>query len=372
VRIPEFKLERYFARWEFKAPYLLCASDVEGFRLAELFALADQELATRWQGLSLGYTEAAGDPALRQEISRLYEQVAPDDVLVFSGAQEAIFVLANTVVGPGDHVVCVWPAYQSLYEVARAAGAEVTLVPLRADDGWRLEVDRVRRAVRPNTRLIVINYPHSPTGAQLEPAELRELAGIAANARATLLSDEVYRFLEHDGNPLPGAVDLSESAVSLGVMSKSFALAGLRIGWIATRDRRLLERAAAFKDYTTICASAPSELLATIALRARRQVLERSQRIVRGNLDLLDEFFGRHADRFRWIRPRASSVAFPELLGDMNIAEFTDRLVHETGVLLLPGTIFEHPGNHFRLGYGRRDLPAALDRLEGFLDGHRP
>jgi aspartate/methionine/tyrosine aminotransferase len=151
-------------------------------------------------------------------------------------------------------------------------------------------------------------------------------------------------------------------------MSKSFAMAGLRIGWLATRDRDLLARCAAFKDYTTICSAAPSEILALIGLRARDRVLPRSRRIVTDNLVLLDDFFRRRRTSFSWVSPRGGSVAFPRFLGDGSVDDFAARLVEAEGVLLLPGSQFGHPGNHFRIGFGREDLPEALGRLEAFLD----
>jgi aspartate/methionine/tyrosine aminotransferase len=149
-------------------------------------------------------------------------------------------------------------------------------------------------------------------------------------------------------------------------MSKSFGLAGLRIGWVATRDHDLLARLALFKDYTTICSAAPSELLALIALRARDRVLARNQAIVTSNLPLLDAFFNRWAGIFEWIRPRGGTVAFPRLAADVPIDDFAADLVRETGVLLLPGTVFSDTGNHFRLGFGRSNLPAALARLDAY------
>ena len=277
MRIEDFELERFFARYEFAVRHLLCASDVEGWPMADLLALADPEAAALWHGLRLGYTEAPGHPVLRAEIATLYESISPDEVLVFSGAEEAIFAAANVLLGPGDHAIVVWPAYQSLHAIARAAGADVTLHELHAADAWAIDVDLMRRQVTPRTKLIVVNVPHNPTGALPDAATYRAVAEIAAEAGATLLSDEVYRYLEFDPlDRLPAGADVGPHGVSVGVMSKSFALAGLRIGWLATRDRDLLARCAALKDYTTICASAPAEILALIGLRARESVLERT------------------------------------------------------------------------------------------------
>ncbi len=373
MRIADFELERFFARYEFAVRHLLCASDLEGLPLAELLAMADPEAEALWRDLRLGYTESLGHPLLRREISSLYDTVDPDEVVVFSGAEEAIFAIANVHLQPGDHAIVVWPAYQSLHEVARASGADVTLHELRAADGWAIDVDAMRRQVTPRTRLIVVNAPHNPTGSLPDAATYRAVSELAADAGAILLSDEVYRFLELDpADRLPAGADVGAHGVSIGVMSKSFALAGLRIGWLASHDRALLDAAARFKDYTTICASAPAEILALIALRARERVLARSQAIVEANLALLDGFFARQGDRFTWVRPRGASIAFPELLGPTPIDRFATELLEAEGVLLAPGSIFGHPGNHFRLGFGRTDLPAGLERLEAYAERALP
>ena len=374
MRIADFELERYFARWEFAVRHLLCASDLEGYPMTELLALADAETRGLWHDLRLGYTESSGHPLLRAEIAALYETVAPDDVLVFSGAEEAIFCLLNVALGPGDHAIVTWPGYQSLHEVARAAGAEVSLHELHQADGWALDVDRIRAALRPSTRLIVVNAPHNPTGMLPTHAEWRELLELCAGAGIQLFADEVYRFLEYDeADRLRAGADALPTGISLGVMSKSFALAGLRIGWLATRDRDLRERCAAFKDYTTICPSAPDEILSLIGLRARAAVLRRSHGIIAANLAVLDRFFAERPDVLTWVRPRAGSVGYPELtlggrFAGWDADRFAAELVAAEGVLLLPGSRLGQPGNHVRLGFGRVDLPEAIDGLRRFAD----
>jgi aspartate/methionine/tyrosine aminotransferase len=368
MQIADFALERFFARWEFAVRHLLCASDVEGWPMADLLELADDESSRLWRDLRLGYSESTGHPLLRAEIAGLYDTIAPDDVLVFAGAEEAIFCLANVVSAPGDHVVVTWPGYQSLHEVARAAGADVTLHELHESDGWALDPDRLIASLRPDTGLVVVNAPHNPTGMLPNAAEWARLTTELSDRGIPLLSDEVYRFLELDpAARLTAGADAFDRGISLGVMSKSFALAGLRIGWLATRDRDLLRRCASFKDYTTICASAPAEILALIALRARDTVLARSRGIVERNMLLLDDFFAANADRWSWVRPRGGSIAFPRLLGDEPADDFCRRLVEAEGVLLMPGTVMGHPGNHVRIGFGREDLPVALDRLRRFM-----
>lgn len=368
MTIPPFKLERYFAQWEFVSPYLLCSSDIEGWPLADLLALADDDGRARWDELTLGYTEYPGLPALREAIAELSTQVAPDEILTFAGASEAIFAFMQSALEPGDHVITWWPGYQSLAEVARTCGAEVTLLPLRHEEGWSLDLEALRRALRPRTRLIVLNTPHNPTGALLDHATFTAVADLAAEAGAWLFSDEVYRLMEHDpADRLPAGADLGPHVVSLGVMSKAFGLAGLRVGWLAIRDPTLRARLATVKDYLSMCNSAPSEVLALIALRAREQVLARSQAIMRANLAELDACFARHPERLAWVRPRAGCVGFPRLVDGTKVEQLAAELRAQAGVLILPASVYDLPGEHFRIGFGRTNMPEALARFERVL-----
>jgi aspartate/methionine/tyrosine aminotransferase len=369
VRLPDFTLERWFARFEFSVRFNLCASDVEGMPVAELLALAEPDGRALWDGLTLGYTESAGLPALREEIAGLYAGVTADDVLVCAGAEEAIFLLANALAGPGDRAVCVRPSYQSLHEVARAAGADVVPLDLDPARGWAPDLDALAAALAAGARTVLVNWPHNPTGATVSREVLAEVVGLTDAAGATLVCDEVYRLLEHDpADRLPAGVEASERAVSIGVMSKAFGLAGLRIGWVATRDRTLLARVTALKDYTSICSSAPSEILALIALRAREAVLGRSRAIVAENLPVLREFMDAHSEWLDGVPPAAGTVAFPRLRDGRPADRFAEDLVAAEGVLVLPGAVFggDVP-DRFRVGFGRRDMPEGLERLGRFL-----
>ncbi|MGA2111086.1 MAG: aminotransferase class I/II-fold pyridoxal phosphate-dependent enzyme [Anaerolineales bacterium] len=366
MHLPPFELERYFARYEFSTPYTLCSSDSESVAVGDLLALEPDARAAinrHW----LGYTESQGAPSLRAEISRLYQTIRPDQVLVCSGAEEAIFLFMNAALEPGDHAIVHGPRYQSLSAVAQGIGCEVTDWMGREADGWALDLEDLRGEIRPATRVVVVNTPHNPTGYLMSGGEFRELAACCDRTGAVLFSDEVYHESEYDpAQRLPMACDLSERAVSLGVMSKTYGLPGLRIGWIATRNAELHGRMARLKDYTTICNSAPSEFLAEVALRHRPDLVRRNLDIIAANLSVLDEFFARHPDRFSWVRPRAGPIAFPRLLGE-EVGIFCDRLAADAGVLLLPGTVYGDRDNHFRIGFGRKNLPEAVARLEGLL-----
>jgi aspartate/methionine/tyrosine aminotransferase len=369
MQIAPFKLERYFAKYEFSARYLLCSSDCESLSIGDLLALepgSEGALKEHW----LGYTESTGAPSLRKEITRIYQSISPDEVLVFSGAEEAIFLFMHAHLHTGDNIIVHWPCYQSLTEVAHSLGAEVTYWEARPENNWALDLDELKRLMKPNTRAIVVNTPHNPTGYLMPRADFDELNRLAAEHGIFLFCDEVYRELEYDpADRLPAACDVNPNAISLGVMSKTYGLAGLRIGWIATHNKEIYQRLATLKDYTTLCSSAPSEFLSELALRHREKLAARNLQIVQSNLTLLDDFFARHADRFSWIRPKAGPIAFPSLLTG-EIESFCDELVHESGVLLLPGTLYDHPGNHFRVGFARRNMPEALSWLEAFLQDH--
>jgi aspartate/methionine/tyrosine aminotransferase len=370
VRFRDFKLERYFGEWEFSARILLGSSDPESMRLPELLALADEDGRRRWDELWLGYAESPGLPALRTAIAAGFGACRSGEILVFSAPEEAIFHVATAVLEPGDHMVGITPAYQSSYEVPRAVGAEITLVPLREEHGWALDLDELAAAVTGRTRLIYVNFPHNPTGAVLSAAGQRRLIEIADSCGAYLFSDEVYRGLEFDpADRLPAAADLHPRAISLGGLSKAYGLPGVRLGWTVCRDPGLSRRMQAAKDFTTICSSAPSEVLALIAVRAADRLIGRALTGITRNLGLVDEFVRRRAGAVRWVRPRGGSVGFPELLLGMPVARFCERLVTEQGVLLVPGSMFEVSTNHFRIGLGRASLPAGLAALGDFIDG---
>lgn len=366
MNLPPFKLERFFAKYEFQTRYLLCSSDCEAMSVAELLAL-EEGAAEKFQETWLGYTESQGSPALRAEICKLYDTMEPDDLLVHTGAQEAILLFMFAAFKEYDHVIVHSPCYQSLADAARAAGCDVSPWRARQENGWSLDLDELRHLMRTNTRAIILNTPHNPTGYLMSRSDYEALHAFARGNKLLLFSDEVYRESEYDpATRLPAACDLGEYAISLGVTSKTYGLAGLRIGWIATRNKKIYEKMASLKDYTTICNPAPSEFLAEVALRNRHKLIERNLGIIRQNLAVIDDLFARRADLFSWVRPQAGSMGFPRYLGG-NVEAFCEELVKQAGVLLLPGSVYEDSRNHFRLGLGRRNLPEAVEQLESYL-----
>lgn len=367
MKIPAFKLERFFAEHEFSAPYNLCASDCESSSIEELLAL-EPGAQQAFLDLPLSYTESGGSLGLRREIAGGYEHVAASEVLVHAGGQEAIFTFMNAILDPGDHVVVHHPCYQSLHELPRAIGCEVDFWIAHPDDRWQLDLDELRALILDHTRLVVVNLPHNPTGYLMSPGDWTALIDLLRERDILLFSDEAYRGLEYRPKErLPSACDLYEGAFSLGLLSKGYGLPGLRIGWLAGRDAKQLSRIASYKDYTTICSSAPSEFLAELALRSGGDLLERNRERCCQNLSLLDEFFLTHSDSFYWVPPQAGPVTFPSLRGDEDVEAFCTRALREAEVLLLPGTLFAPESREFRIGFGRKNFVEGLNRLSSLL-----
>lgn len=370
----DFALEVYFSRWEFKAKYNLTASDAESLSLDGLLALASVEERRQFETLWLGYTETWGSPALRAAIAGTFDAIAAEEVLTFAGAQEAVYIAMSVLLEAGDHAIVLTPNYQSAETVPLSICA-TSGVALDAANGWSLDLGSLRKAIRANTKLISINFPNNPTGRILPPEQFAALIALCREHDLWLFSDEVYRLIERrPGLRLPQAADAYEKGISLNVMSKAYGLPGLRIGWLGCRDRDFLERCERYKHYLSICNSAPSEVLARIALGARERILERNRNLVAANLEKLERFFGDYPGLFEWTLPDGGCIGFPRYTGSDGVESFAERLVEETGVLLLPASIYRSeltpvPQERFRIGYGRSNLGTALDVLRAWLEG---
>jgi aspartate/methionine/tyrosine aminotransferase len=331
--------------------------------------MASSESLKMWQNLKLSYTESAGHPLLRNEVSNGYAQIKPENVMI-AVPEEAIFIAMHSLLQSGDHVIAISPTYQSLYELARSIGCSLTLWELEpTPKGWALDLNKLEESITDHTRLLVINFPNNPTGFIPTRSEFEALLELAQKHNLHIFSDEMYRLLEFDpAMRLPSVSDVYEKSVALSGLSKSFALPGLRIGWLTTRQNSLLEGMLSFKDYTSICNSAPSEILAIIALQNNQQIVDRNLEIIRGNLSLAENFFRKYSNLVSWNSPQAGSIAFPRWLGAGTIEEICQAVLDQQGVMIVPGSIFDFPGNHFRIGLGRKNFSEALEHLDEYLD----
>lgn len=370
----DFSLEVFLSKWEFAARHHLTASDSESVTLSRLLELATPADRDRFMTLHLCYSQTFGSPTLLEAIAATYSGIQAQDILCFAGAEEGIYVCMRTLLAAGDHAIVLTPNYQAA-ETLPLAICETTGVPLVESEDWALDVDAIRAAVRPNTRLISINFPNNPTGTVPNRANFESLVELCRRHGIWLFSDEVYRGLERsDADRIPQAAEVYERGISLNVMSKAYGLPGLRIGWIACRDRDLLARMERYKHYLSICNSAPSEVLAEIALKARETLLARNRGLVAENLQRLDAFFAQYESLFEWKAPRGGCVAFPRYLGKDGVETFCQRLIEEAGVLLLPASIYrsqltETPRDRFRIGFGRANLAAGLNAMQAWLSG---
>lgn len=361
----DFALEVHFSQWEFAARYNMTGSDAENMSLEKLLGLASTADREAFFKVGLGYTETFGSPALRQAIAQTYDTVRPEEVLCFAGAEEAIYTVMKVLLTAEDHAIVITPNYQAA-ETVPLSVCEVTGVPLHIEQDWALDLDELRAAVRPHTKLISINFPNNPTGKIIPHATFEALIELCRAQGIWLFSDEVYRLIERDPSlRLPQAVDVYERAISLNVMSKAYGLPGLRIGWVACKDRDLLVRLERYKHYLSICNSAPSEQLALIALKAREQILAKNRQIVRDNIVVLNDFFAEFPHLFDWREPDGGCVGFIRYKGADGVEAFTKRLVEEAGVLFLPASVYRSelndvPADCMRVGFGHTHVPEGL------------
>ena len=368
MHFPEFKLETYLSRREFSAAYLLCCSDAETWTLSELLKLASPELQQRWEALPLGYDIPSGNATLRETIAQLYPGLGPENILCFAGAEEGIFCTFSRLFGDNTHAIALSPCYQSLRDLPKTFGAQVTDIALRFEDQWQPDLEAIRAAIRPDTQAIIVNSPHNPTGTMLSKENEQALINLCEEYGLTLFADEVYRLLGPKTTEWRAPIASQTGAgISLGVMSKSYGLAGLRVGWIASQNIELLHAIEQTKYYTSICNSVPSELLSCIALEARDTILARNGNIVDHNLSLLDSFMERHAERFSWVRPEGGCCGLVQDHGKENVETLADELLKATGVLIMPGSVYDLTSNTFRIGFGRKNMPEALEHFESFI-----
>lgn len=358
MKVATFALERWMSRWETEVEYDIAESGVyplttrdvldllpEGERDGALDALLD---------LRLGYTEARGTNALRRTLASVYENTTADDILVTTGAIEANYLLFNTLLQPGDHVVAVYPAYQQLYAVAEAIGCDVSRWELRPETEFRYDLDELRRLVRPDTKMIVVNTPHNPTGAMLSAAELDEVYELAGSVGAWLLCDEAYRWLDLPGQPpmAPPIRNKGGHGISVGTMSKPFGLPGLRIGWIAGPEE-VVRACWASRDYISLSPARLSDALAIIAIEQRDKIVARNQAIAAENLLVAEKWFADNADLVSWTPPRAGLLALLKYNLPVPSQDLSDRLAGEYSVMLAPGSAFGYEG-YLRIGIGQR------------------
>jgi aspartate/methionine/tyrosine aminotransferase len=240
----------------------------------------------------------------------------------------------------------------------------------QSESGWSMNIDELESLIKPNTKLICLNNPNNPTGFIFAEEQMKKIAEIADHHGIFIFCDEVYKGLELDNIKRPWFADIYDRALSLGVMSKAYGLPGLRIGWIATKNKEVLDKMTRMKHFTSICNSSTSEFLSIVALKHSAEILERNKKIIEKNLKTSDKFFAKYKDLFRYNQQMAGPIAFHEIKVKISIDEFCDDLVQKSGVLLLPATVYDYPHQYFRMGYGRTNFAKNLKVLEKYLEAN--
>lgn len=366
MKIDDFKLERYFAQHEFSAKYLMSSSDCDGFPMNYVLQNANPDEIDMWNRLTLGYTESLGAEFLRQAIVKHYVGFTTNNVVVASPG-ELNFIAMNVLLKPTDSVVVVSPCYQSLVEVVKSIGCKISYwKPNPAN--WKFSVDELADLVTDLTRLIIINFPHNPTGAYLTPDELNGVVQIARNHNAYIFSDEMYRNLVLEQvEKLCPICELYEKGISLWGTSKTFGLAGLRTGWLVCSDCNFLQQVVSFKDYLSICSSAPSEVLTAMVLNNMEAYLNPNLQKIRSNVLLFSDFVKTHQQFTNFVKPVSGSTAFVGLNVKESSLEFSNKLVVETGIMTVPAEMFDYEGKYLRVGFGRKNFAEVLSVLDSYL-----
>ena len=366
MKIRSFELERLFAKHEFSAKFLLSSSDCDGFSMDYVLQQASSTEKNYWDSLSLGYTESAGHPALHKAILSYYPGLKSKNIVVASPG-ELNFILMNVLLEKTDHVISIAPSYQSLHEVVQSIGCALSFwEPNPAN--WKFEIETLKDLIKDNTKLIIVNFPHNPTGSYWTSEEQAALIEIARQKGIYIFSDEMYHKLLADNTPeLAPLACVYEKGISLWGTSKTFGLAGLRIGWMLSQDSQLIQDIIAFKDYLSICSNAPSEILSIIALNHLDAFLVPNIQKIRRNIDLFSKFVEQHQDSLSFIVPKAGSTAFVHLKKASSSLAFTELLIEQASIMTVPAEMFHYDGSYIRIGFGRENFAASLHEFAVFL-----
>ncbi len=362
MRIRDFKMERWQSTYENVVQYNLAESGVHPFMVRELVEGELENLAS----VRLGYGHTNGTPELRDLISRIYKEQTDRNVVVANGSSEANFVSIWRLVERGSKIALMLPNYMQIWGLAQALGAKVRTFRLQEKNDWALDIERLKDVVGRGTKLIIVCNPNNPTGSVLSTSDMKAIRDLASENRAWILSDEVYQGAELDGSTTQSFLDIYDRTLVTSGLSKAYGLPGLRIGWVAGPES-LIAKLWSNRDYTTIAPSAVSDLLARIALKKRKQILERTRNILGTNLPILEEWVSR-SGVLGFVKPKAGAITFMRYRLKTNSTELARNLCEKKSVLVVPGDHFGIDG-YLRIGYGVEadHLRAGLDLIGQFI-----
>ena len=370
MKIKPFAVEEWMNAWEVGAKYNIAETCVDSISMNDLFELTGEdktEFLNRLCARRLSYGDIEGLPEFRKGVCGLYKTLNIENIVPTHGASGANHHVFYSLISPGDRVVSIMPTYQQLYSIPESYGADVQILRLSKENNYLPDLEKLRRLVTPETKMICINNPNNPTGALMSEQLLREIVEIARSADAWILCDEVYRHLSQEDDWCPSIVDLYEKGISVSSMSKAFSLAGLRLGWIATHDMSVVKSCLSHRDYNLVSCGVFDEMLAAAALKHSDKLLERSRKIVRENLQILDDWVGSEP-HVSYVKPQAGTTALVYYDLDISSYEFCEEMYKKTGAFVTPGDCFEVP-HSMRIGYayGKQDLIDGLKAISEYI-----
>ncbi|KAL1612706.1 hypothetical protein SLS60_000935 [Paraconiothyrium brasiliense] len=388
VKIAQFSVEAWMDKYEHNCKYNIAETCCASISIDQLRELSEDKRRDIFQtSTALTYGAIRGSDGLRDNLSRLYSarsgRVLPrDNIITTNGAIQANYLVAYTLLGPGDHVICHYPTYQSLYEIPKQLGAEVSLWKATPENKWSPSIDELKSLIKPNTKMIIINNPHNPTGAVLGKTFLQQVIDVASDRNIVIHSDEVYRPIFHSITPMdadfpPSIVSMGyDRVIATGSMSKAYSLAGIRVGWIASRDSSIIEEIAEARHYTLISVSMLDEQVAAFALDPStiHSLLARNIALAKTNIDILEKFVLKNDDACDWVKPVAGTTAFVRFHRDgkpVDSVDFCEKLLEKTGVMFVPGSecFGEEFKGYVRIGYVNytEGVKEGLDKATQFV-----
>ena len=365
--IKTFKVEEWMNEHEKTALYNIADTCVNTLSLDELFSLTNTNKYEFFEKISekkLGYGHIQGSPDYKNGICKLYKSLKPENIISTNGAAGANYLVFYSLVNPGDRVISVTPTYQQLYSIPESFNADVQYLRLKPENNFLPDLDELKKLITKNTKLICLNNPNNPTGALIPETMLKVIVNIADGAY--VLCDEVYRGLNQNDDYQPSIADIYENGISICSMSKIFSLAGLRLGWIASKNQEAIEKCLRHREYNIISCGMIDEILASLALKNADIIIKRNKKILKENLHILNEWIKRQK-HYSYIKPRSGTTALIFYDFSMTSKDFCEKLQKEKGVFLTPGFCFDIE-NCARIGYAgqKAELIKGLEKLEEF------
>ena len=358
-----FLVDAYFTEYESKAKYMMGSSDPESLPLKEV--ITD---LTKYADEPLGYALGNGYLPLREKLSSLYKCVSPNQIAVMNGGEETIYVTMRALLKAGDEIVVQMPSYQSLSVVAKEIGCNITEFRPPFEKDWKFDIELLRSKVSSKTKLLVLNYPHNPTGACLTDNDMADIAELCRKYGIILIADEMYRFLRLDPSCTDASfADVYENAVALGGFSKTFASPGLRLGWVATKNTELMQKLLAYRHFTSTCTNLPCQWIASELLNKKAEIIKRNNAIVAKNAVLLKLLVEKHEDVFAYVPPKGATMAYVKLLGGKQAMSFCMDLLEHTGVLIVPSSVLENSDEYLRVGLCRESFSESIRVVDAYL-----